>query len=159
MKHGKKYLHEPKPGKLYVRIKGKYWPINAEVGTAEFDRQYWEIRTGKREESKTGWKPLIDSYRRSDRWTSLKSRTRTDYERILTYLVEKIGNRDVTRLTRKDVIAAMDANRHRVRFANYIPKVMSILCEHAIDLGWISDNPDARCEKATAYPVARLGGG
>ena len=147
MKHGKKYLHEPKPGRFYVRIKGKYWPIKAEFGTAEFDRQYWEIRTGKRTESKTAWKPLIQSYRRSDRWAGLKPRTRTDYERVLVYLTEKIGYRDVTRLTRKDVIAAMEANRHRVRFANYIPQVMSILCEHAIDLGWRSDNPAQGCRR------------
>jgi len=149
VKHGKKYLFEPKPGsgKFYVRIKGKYWPIKAAFGTPEFDREYWEIRTGKRTASKTAWTPLIDSYRRSDRWTNLKPRTRTDYERVLIYLTEKIGKKDVTRLARKDVIAAMEANRHRVRFANYIPQVMSILCEHAIDLGWRSDNPAKGCRR------------
>ncbi len=141
MKHGKKYLHEPKPGKFYVRIKGKYWPITATFGSAEFDAQYWEIRTGKRTASRTAWKPLIDSYRHSQRWTKLKPRTRSDYEKVLLYIEEKIGNRDVTRLTRKDVIAAQNANDHRTRFANYIPQVMSVLCEHAIDIGWRSDNP------------------
>lgn len=141
MKHGKKYLHEPKPGMFYVRIKGKYHRIHAGFGTADFDRQYWEILTGKRTEARTGWTALIASYMQSDRWAGLKPRTRSDYERVLTYLDKTIGRRDVALLTRKDVIAAMEANRHRVRFANYIPQVMSILCEHAVDIGWRKDNP------------------
>lgn len=32
-------------------------------------------------------------------------------------------------------------NRHRIRFGNYVASVMSILCEHALDLGWIKANP------------------
>lgn len=39
------------------------------------------------------------------------------------------------------MIAAQRANEHRVRFANYITQVVTILCEHAIDLGWFNDNP------------------
>jgi len=33
------------------------------------------------------------------------------------------------------------ANRHRARFANYIPRMLSILFEQAIDLDWQRDNP------------------
>jgi integrase len=47
----------------------------------------------------------------------------------------------VRRLTRRDVIKAMEANADRVRFANYIPAVLSVLLEHAIDIGWTSGNP------------------
>ncbi|WP_089257873.1 tyrosine recombinase XerC [Cereibacter sphaeroides] len=97
--------------------------------------------SGKANASKTGWRALIESYRRSDRWTGLKSRTRADYEKVLLYIEEKIGGKDVRLLTRKDVIAARDKNADRIRFANYIPQVMSVLCEHAIDIGWRSDNP------------------
>ena len=60
---------------------------------------------------------------------------------MLTYIEDKNGPKDMTRLSRKDVIAAMDKNRHRVRFANYVAQVMSVLCEHAIDLGWVGHNP------------------
>lgn len=137
----KKYLWQHPDGRWYVRLKGKYHRITAEAGTADFDRQYWEILTGKRAEAKTSWKALIASYRRSDRWTGLKPRTRADYEKVLAYLEDKIGGRDVKRLTRRDVIRAMEANAHRVRFANYIPAVMSVLLEHAIDIGWTNDNP------------------
>lgn len=138
----KKFLVETKPGFVYVRRNGKYLGrITAPEGTPEFDRQYWEILNGKVFEAKTSWKALIESYMRSDRWTNLKHRTRQDYERVLHYLIEKNGIKDCTRLRRKDVIAAQEANRDKVRFANYIPQVMSVLCEHAIDIGWMSDNP------------------
>nr|WP_253880177.1 AAA family ATPase [Paracoccus aminovorans] len=40
-----------------------------------------------------------------------------------------------------DVIGAQKANAHRTRFANYIPQMLVVLCEHAIDLGWIQNNP------------------
>lgn len=137
----KKYLWRHPRGYWFVRIKGRYFRIAAEEGTVEFDRQYWDILSGKRAEAKTSWKALIASYRRSDRWTKLKPRTRADYEDVFAYVEEKMGGRDVSRLIRKDVIAAQGANHHRVRFANYVPQVLSVLCEHAIDIGWRRDNP------------------
>lgn len=138
----KKYLFSPKPGFIYVRVKGKYLGrITAPEGSAEFDRQYWEILSGKSLASRTSWNALIKSYRVSDRWTNLKSRTRQSYEPVLIYIIEKNGPKDMTRLERKDVIAAMQANKSKSRFANSIPAVMSVLCEHAIDIGWIKKNP------------------
>lgn len=139
---GKKFLIETKPGYVYVRKNGKYLGrITAPEGTPEFDHQYWDILTGRAIECKTSWAALIRSYRKSDRWTGLKPRTRTDYEKVIAYIEEKNGKRDATRTVRKDVIAAMERNRHRTRFANYIPQVMSVLIEHAIDLGWMKANP------------------
>jgi integrase len=112
-----------------------------EPDTEEGARIYWALRTGKAKVATRSWAKLIESYRSSDRWTRLKPRTRRDYEKILDYILEKNGSRDMTRLARKDVIAAMEANKHRVRFANYIAQVMMVLCERAIDIGWITVNP------------------
>ena len=146
VKHGKMYIHEPKPGRFYVRVKGTYKPLRKDgewlkPGTPEFDSLYWSILSGKRAESRTSWKALIASYRQSDRWQGHKPRTRADYERVLLYLIEKIGTRDVTVLKRQHVIEAQKANAHRTRFANYIPQLISVLCEHAIDIGWLEKNP------------------
>lgn len=139
---GKRYLIETKPGFVYVRKGGRYLGrITVPYPSAEFDRQYWDILTGRAIECNTSWRALIASYRKSDRWTNLKPRTRADYEKVMIYIEEKNGGRDATRTTRRDWIAAMEANRHRVRFANYIPQVASVLHEHAIDLGWMKDNP------------------
>lgn len=178
-KHGKRFLWEKSPGIWYVRLKGRYHRIKAAAGTPDFDREYWEILTGRRAAARTSFKALIASYRQSDRWTGLKPRTRADYEKVLLYIEDKLGTRDATRLIRRDVIAARDANRHRTRFANYLPQVLSVLMEHAIDLDWRRDNPakgvrglrtpeerrqphrpwpDAAVEKfrAEASPAARL---
>jgi integrase len=151
----KPYVCETKPGYIYFRKDEKYLHrFTAPEGTAEFDRQYWEVMSGKRTEARTGWKALIASYRKSDRFTGLKQRTRADYDRILDYIADKIGGRDVRLLTRKDVIAARDANLHRTRFANYVRQVLSVLCEHAIDIGWRSDNP-AKGVRAVKTPEER----
>lgn len=137
----KRFLWSPGPGVHYVRRKGKYWRIRAVVGSEDFDRQYWAILNGKAPAPRTSWNALIERYCSSDRWLGLKTRTRADYQIVLDYLAAKNGDRDMTKTRRADVLAAMEKNRDRVRFANYIPQVMSVLCEYAIDLGWISANP------------------
>ncbi|MFN3823598.1 MAG: tyrosine recombinase XerC [Pseudorhodobacter sp.] len=150
----KRYLWRHPEGRIYVRLKGKLHRIKAAEGTAEFDRQYWEILTGKRMQAKTSWAVLMDDYRKSDRWTGLKPRTRQDYDKVMDYLREKIGSRDVKALTRADVIGAQKANAHRTRFANYIPQMLVVLFEHAIDLGWVQHNP-AKGVRALRTPTER----
>jgi integrase-like protein len=128
-------------GYHYVRKNGNYYRIHAEPGTQEYDAEYWQILTGRRASLKTSYKKLIENYRKSDRWTDLAPRTRADYEKVHEYLLEKAGNKDAKKTRRVDIITAMDANRHRVRFANYIQQTMNVLFEHAIDKGWVDQNP------------------
>jgi len=66
---------------------------------------------------------------------------RKDLEPVFTYLEDKIGPVDVSRLTQADVFDAMEKNRHRVRFANYIPAAISMLSKLAIRKRWRKDNP------------------
>lgn len=150
----KKYLWRHPEGRVYVRLKGTLHRIWAAEGTAEFDREYWEILTGKRAMAKTSWAALIDDYRKSERCLALKPRTRSDYDKVLDYLRPKIGDRDVRAMTRAHVIEAQKANAHRTRFANYIVQMIVILSEHAIDLGWISSNP-AKGIRALKTPPER----
>lgn len=138
-KKPKVWIH-PK-GYHYVRKGGRYIRIHAEPGTQAYDAEYWQILTGRKIASKTSFKILIESYRKSDRWTELSARTQKDYKRVLEYLLEKVGKKDATKTKRADIIAAMDANRRRIRFANYIQQMMNVLFEHAIDLGWMDQNP------------------
>lgn len=153
---GKKYLFEPKPGMIYVRRGGKYYgQIKAPEGTPEFDLEYWELLRGKKFEPRTSFSALIKSYRGSDRWTGLKPNTRRTYEAVLIYIEEKNGARDATRTRRKDVIAAQSANfEQRPKFANDLPRIMSVLFEHAIDLGWMDHNP-AKGVKKRKIPTER----
>ncbi|PCH74989.1 MAG: integrase [Rhodobacteraceae bacterium] len=137
----KKYLWQHPSGRWYVRLKGKYFSIKAKEGTADFDRQYWEILTGKRVEAKRSWSALIELFRQTDKWAGFSPRYRSDLEKVFQYLDEKIGKTDVSRLTQPDIYDAMDKNKHRVRFANYIPTAISMLSKFGIRKRWRLDNP------------------
>lgn len=87
------------------------------------------------------FRALVKSYRRSGRYVRLAPRTRQDYEKILGWVLDKLGDLPAHKMQRKDVIRARDANASTVRFANYIVQVLRVLMEHAIDEGWRQDNP------------------
>lgn len=153
-KHGKRYLHEPKPGCFYVRKGGKYVPIRTgstwhQPGTADFDRVYWDILTGRAAEAKRSWAAAIKVLMHSERWASKSSRYRQDLEPVFAYIIEKIGNRDVAKLTAPDIYAAMDANQHRVRFANYIPVAISMIAKEVMRKRWLTANPAIGIERLT----------
>jgi integrase len=131
---GRVYYYFERKGQKAVRL-----PNNPD--TPEFQSAYWDARGGRSIEARTSFRMLIESYRAGDRWAKLKPRTRKDYDGVLTYVLEKQGPRDFTVTTRRDVIEAMQANQHRKRFANYIAQVLSVMFEHAIDMGWMASNP------------------
>lgn len=146
MVNRKKLLWRHPAGRWYVRkyLNGKMvylGRITAEEGTAEFDRQYWEIVSGKKAAAKTSWGALIDAMRETDKWANFSPRYRKDLEPVFEYLKDKIGHQDVARLTQADIYDAMEKNRHRVRFANYIPTAISMLSKLAIRKRWRKDNP------------------
>lgn len=143
----KKYIWRHPSGRIYVRIKGKLTRITAEENTAEFDSQYWQILNGKQVETKTSWAAIIRAMRDSDKWANFSPRYRKDLEPIFTYLELKIGATDVSKLTPADVYDAMDANKHRVRFANYIPTAISMLTQLAIKKRWRNENPFYKMDK------------
>ena len=142
----KRYLWQHPSGRWYVRLKGKYLRITAQEGSADFDRQYWEILTGKRFEAKRSWSVLIALFRQSEKWAGFSPRYRSDLEKVFQYLEDKIGKSDVSRLTQADIYDAMDKNKHRVRFANYIPTAISMLSKLAIRKRWRQDNPAINIE-------------
>lgn len=128
-------------GRWYFRRHGQYirLPAPDEEGFLE---AYTAAKSGQTPKpSRTTVKALIASYEASSRWDRLSPRSRQDYTKVLRYLDEKLGQRDVSFITRPLILEAMEANRHRARFANYIAQIASVLCEHAIDLGWRRDNP------------------
>jgi len=131
---GKKYQ--------YFRKDGAYVRLPDDPASEEYDREYWRLMRGEgRLSNRLTFHKLIASYKLSPRWERLASRTRADYSKVLEYIADTIGDRDPTKMRRSVVIEAQMANRHRARFANYIPHMLSILFEHAIDLDWQRENP------------------
>ena len=151
----KRYLWQDRHGRWRVRKGGRTYPIRDEHGawhkpdTAEGDRLYWEILTGKRAEVKRSWAAAIDLTMQSDRWGEFSQRYRADLEPVFDYLREKIGKRDVARLTQADIYDAMDANKHRIRFANYIPVAISMIAKVITRRRWLNENPALGIELLT----------
>lgn len=91
--------------------------------------------------SRTTIAALADSYMASGAFAKLGDRTKADYAGVLDHIRDVAGQHDVARITMPAVVAAMEANRERVRFANYIGQVYQVLCRHAVRIGWMQANP------------------
>lgn len=134
-----------KKGVLYFQRRG--WPttrMQAAAGTPEFALEYAALLNGARvapEPTRQTFDGLVKDYLRSARYRKLAPRTARDYEKVLAWVTDKLGQMPVAGIQRKDIIRARDANAETVRFANYIVQVLRILLEHSIDLGWRTDNP------------------
>jgi len=100
-------------------------------------------KTGRAETpiSKRSFHILIESYRRSLRFSGLSPRSKSDYVKILEFFRDRFGDLDPGKMQRKDIIRLRDINSGKVRFANYCVQIIRIIMEHAIDLGWRPDNP------------------
>lgn len=128
-------------GEVRVRL-----PDNPD--TPEFDRAYWELRSGRKKAvSKTTFSVLIDSYYQSPRFLRLKSSTQAEYRRGMEDLRSLNGSKDFTKIRRRDVIAARDAVASTWRKANARVENISILAKQAMDLEWITSNPAQGVEK------------
>ena len=52
-----------------------------------------------------------------------------------------MGDTNPAAMKRKDVIRLRDTNADKAYFANYALRVLRILMEHCVDLGWRETNP------------------
>lgn len=129
---------------LYFQRRG--WPsrkIENEFDSPEFWAEYAAILQGE-EKSKVlrrSFSALIRSYQKSPRYKNLKPRTALDYDKYTAFIDDRLGPLNPAHLQRKDVIRLRDQNAGKPYFANYAVKVMRILMEHCIDVGWRPDNP------------------
>jgi len=120
---------------LWVRMAGS-------PGDVEFESQYRKlVQPEEFRGSPFSFHILIASYRKSTRYRQLSDRSKKDYSDVMDLIGEWLGEMDASRYPRPEVIRMRDENAHRPRRANYCVQVMSILMEHAIDLGWRHDNP------------------
>ena len=133
-----------KKGVLYFQRRGYTTTRMSHVpGTPEFHAEYARMLSGERPiyAGPRTFAALVADYVASHKYRGLSIRTAQDYDRVLSWVTEKIGPLPVDRMQRKDVIRAQSMNADRQRFANYIVQVLRILFEHAIDLGWRTENP------------------
>nr|WP_309503594.1 hypothetical protein [uncultured Roseovarius sp.] len=139
-----KHVYRQRNG-IYFQRRG--WPsqkFQSEFGTAEFWREYAGILSQKdrpRRVVSRNFGALIDDYRRSPRYRNLKPRTALDYDKHLDFFREIMGEANPAKMQRKDVIRLRDSNAEKAYFANYSLRVLRVLMEHCVDLGWRETNP------------------
>lgn len=139
-----KHVYRQRNG-IYFQRRG--WPsqkFQSEFETAAFWREYAGILSQKdrpRVVVSRNFGALIDSYRKSPRYRNLKPRTGLDYDKHLDFFREIMGETNPAKMQRKDVIRLRDANAEKAYFANYSLRVLRVLMEHCVDLGWRDSNP------------------
>ena len=132
-----------KRGYVYFIRRGcKPVRIHAQPGTAEFAAEYALAMKGRGVTPKgRDFSALIQHYKKGPKWAKLAPRTKQDYDKVLAFIADRIGDIDPAKVQRRHVIAWQSENAETLRFANYLVQIIRILMERAIDLGWRSDNP------------------
>lgn len=151
-------------GKQYIYFRRgnqrKRLPDNPD--SEEFSQAYWKARTGSgTPPPKHTWNQLIDEYYASTKFTKLAKGSKENYTRHCEDIREKNGKLSVKNFKRSDAIAVQEAHQHTWSKANERLAVLSILCRHAKDLGWIAHNPvneipQLKGEEYEAWPNDKL---
>jgi len=155
-----KHVYRQRNG-LYFQRRG--WPsrkFQCEFGTPEFWQEYADILSGDAPPKRVATRnfaALVEDYRRSPRYRRLKPRTALDYDKYLDFFCSIMGDANPANMMRKDVIRLRDANAEKVYFANYALRVLRVLMEHCVDLGWRETNPakgvpEIRVERSEREP-------
>ncbi|WP_017928679.1 tyrosine-type recombinase/integrase [Limimaricola hongkongensis] len=122
----------------FQRRGGKTQRIHSEPGTADFAAEYAMLLRGRQPTPAKTMKGLIASYMESSRWTDLKPVTQKGYRRHLRYFEDVIAAVDPRTMKRVHVIEMRNALADTPTDANRKVGVLSVLFEHAIDIGWIN---------------------
>ncbi|MFV2053221.1 tyrosine-type recombinase/integrase [Aliiroseovarius sp. YM-037] len=139
-----KHVYKQRNGLYFQRRGWRSTKFQNEFGTPEFWQEYAGILNGEVKPARViarTFDALINSYHKSPRYRGLKPRTALDYDKYLNFFRERMGDANPTAMKRKDVIRLRDANAEKPYFANYSLRVLRILMEHCVDLGWRDDNP------------------
>ena len=138
----------------YYRRAGLRLKINAPIGTAAFIDRYNQIHQGFEQEKALDGKAnagsmaaLIKHYRQSPEYQSLKPATKREYDRVLQWLDERVGQEQAAKLPRVFVIRARDDNADSPSRANKILATLKVLMNYAIQLEWRTDNPCNQVKK------------
>lgn len=88
---------------------------------------------------------VVHHYMSDEKFRSKKPRTRTDYEKHLTYISGKLGHLAPKNIERRHVISWLRtwAEKETPHTANYRLRVLRIVLEHAIDMGLLSTEGNA----------------
>jgi len=130
-----------KQGYLYFIRHGICTRMQCAPGSADFAAEYARLMRGHIATPNRTISKLIALYRTSKRWAKMKANTRKSYERSMEYLEGAAGNIDPATLKRVHINEMRDALADKPTDANRKIGMLSVLLEHAIDIGWLVHNP------------------
>lgn len=138
----KRYRH-PKTGLEYVYHRASGKRIKAAQGTPEFLAELATLDARASLDPIPGTLGLvIQTYCKSPAWADLRSATRLSYQRAIAEL-KNIKAMPLISLNRPFVVGLQEKifGRRGRWMANYVVTVLAILCDYAIDRGWMKTNP------------------
>ncbi|MAM61428.1 tyrosine-type recombinase/integrase [Maritimibacter sp. UBA3975] len=158
-----KHVYRQRNGLYFQRRGWKTRKIKADFGTPDFWKEYADLIAGMYGAPKVSTRTfgaLIKDYHKSPRYRRLKPRTALDYDKYLDFFQAIMADANPANMQRKDVIRLRDTNAEKPYFANYSLRVLRVLMEHCVDLGWRETNPakgvpEIKTEKAGREPWPR----
>ncbi len=139
----KRYRH-PKTGLWYTYHRATGMRIKAEPGTPAFLAEVAALNAGlaPKQPAPGTVGMVVKAYRRSPAWTDLRDATRLSYDRAFA-AIEGLADMPLIEISRPFMVGLQErVFEKRGRWmANYVVTVVSILCEYAVDRGWLKANP------------------
>ena len=93
---------------------------------------------------------LIKRYKASKKWVKLAPRTQADYNKVLAHIEAVMGEKNPAAVRKVHVVEWQE--QLTGRFASYFVQVLSVLMNHASEIGWRDDNP---CDGVTLATTER----
>lgn len=138
-RHGKRVWY-------FRRGKGKRVRIDHDYGTDEFKEAYEAALVGddapKAKKAGAGslrW--LWGRYKDSQAWAALSAATRKQRENIMLHVLEKAGDRPLSAITRRAVVAGRDRRKETPAMARHFVETMRGLFRWAVDAEHVKEDP------------------
>jgi len=151
------YVYVKKKIYLYFAKDGALVKLPSDPSSAEFFAAYTECLKGEvTGTSNRTFGKLTQEYLQSDRFKKVSKDTAKAYRSKIKWLLERCEKVQVKKLKRSDIISMRDARKDQPASANKTLIVMTVILEHALDLGWISVNPAKGVPKLDTNSEMRL---
>ncbi|MEO9778449.1 MAG: tyrosine-type recombinase/integrase, partial [Sedimentitalea sp.] len=148
------YFDRHQKRRYRFRRKGFSPEIHGECGSDDFRRNYERAIRGHRSQeigataTKRGTiNALIVLYYKSPEFVSLSDSTKSTYWREIELLRDEHGHRLVEKMKRTHVVKLLEPLTDRPSARNNRLRMLRLLLNHAVEIGWPSDNPTAAIKK------------
>ena len=148
------YFDRHKKRRFRFRSKGFSAEIHGEYGSETFRRNYESAIRGQKslEIGSDGTRrgtinALIVSYYKSPEFVSLNDSTKMTYRREIERLRNEHGHRLVDQMKHQHVVKLLEPLTDRPSARNNRLRMLRMLMNHSIDIGWRSSNPTMAIKK------------